>query len=109
MAFLIAAYACIIVTLYLDLGQIRKMRKRYAAQMSAAQTKESRAEQKKRKAAQRKAAKEAEEKRKEEEERKANENDNPQCGEIDGRYMSMNYLVVVALLRCKRWRLQCKQ
>lgn len=69
MAFLIAAYACIIITLYLDLGQIRKMRKRYAAQMTAAQTKESRAEQKKRKAEARLAAKE-EEKRREEEEKK---------------------------------------
>lgn len=73
LGFLIAAYACIIITLYLDLGQIRRMRKKYVAQMAAMQTKESRAEQKRRKAAQRKAAKEAEEKRKEEEERKANE------------------------------------
>ncbi len=54
MFFLIAAYACIIITLYLDLSKIRKLRKQYAAQMAAAQTKESRAEQKKRKAAQKK-------------------------------------------------------
>lgn len=67
MAFLIAAYVCIIVTLYLDLGKIRRMRKTYAAQMSAAQTKESRAEQKKQKAAARAAAKEEEKKRAEEE------------------------------------------
>lgn len=66
-AFLIAAYVCIIITLYLDLGKIRRMRKAYAAQMAAAQTKESRAEQKKQKAAARAAAKEEEKKRAEEE------------------------------------------
>lgn len=58
--FLIAAYACIIVTLYLDLGQIRKMRKQYVAQMMASQTKESRAEQKRERRAQREAEKQAE-------------------------------------------------
>lgn len=71
LAFLIAAYACIIITLYLDLGQIRRMRKKYVAQMAAMQTKESRAAQKKKKAMQRQAAKEAEQKRIEEEEKKA--------------------------------------
>lgn len=70
MAFLIAAYACIIVTLYLDLGQIRKMRKQYAARMLASQTKESRAEQKRQKAAQRQAAKEEALRREEEEKRR---------------------------------------
>lgn len=70
-AFLIAAYACIIVTLYLDLGQIRKLRKQYVAQMTASQSKESRAEQKRQKAAERKAAKEAEAKRLEEEKLRA--------------------------------------
>ena len=73
MAFLIAAYACIIVTLYLDLGKIRRMRKEYVAKMTASQTKESRAEQKKRKAAERQAAKEAEAKRAEEEKKRAEE------------------------------------
>lgn len=73
MAFLIAAYVCIIATLYLDLGKIRRMRKEYAAKMAAAQTKESRAEQKRRKAAQRKAEKEAEEKRIEDEKKRAQE------------------------------------
>lgn len=66
-AFLIAAYACIIVTLYLDLGQIRKMRKQYVSQMMASQTKESRAEQKRERRAQREAEKEAERKRLEDE------------------------------------------
>lgn len=69
--FLIAAYACIIITLYLDLGQIRKLRKQYVAQMTASQSKESRAEQKRQKAAERQAAKEAEAKRLEEEKLRA--------------------------------------
>lgn len=73
MAFLIAAYISIIVTLYLDLGKIRRMRKEYVAKMMASQSKESRAEQKKRKAAERQAAKEAEAKRAEEEKKRAEE------------------------------------
>ncbi len=68
--FLIAAYACIIVTLYLDLGQIRKMRKQYVAQMMASQTKESRAEQKRERRAQREAEKQAELKRIEDEKKR---------------------------------------
>lgn len=83
MAFLIAAYVCIIVTLYLDLGKIRKMRKQYVAQMSSMQTKESRAEQKKRKAAQRQAAKEAEAKRAEEEKKKAEARANSKAARAD--------------------------
>ena len=67
MFFLVAAYVFIIATLYIDLGQIRRMRKKYVAQMSSLQTKESRAMQKKKRAAQRKAEKEAEEKRIEDE------------------------------------------
>lgn len=72
MACLIAAYVFIIVTLYLDLGVIRKQRKQYAAHMAAIQTKENRAEEKKRKREARLAAKE-EEKRREEEEIKRKE------------------------------------
>lgn len=52
--FLIAAYACIIITLYLDLGKIRRLRREYIAQMMSNQTKEGRAAEKKRKAEQRK-------------------------------------------------------
>lgn len=55
--FLGLAYACIIVTLYLDLGKIRKERKAYAARMAASQAKEVRAAEKKRKAALREQAK----------------------------------------------------
>lgn len=61
MVFLGGAYLCIIITLYLDLGKIRKERKAYAAKMAAAHTKESRAQEKKRKAAQREKQKKAEE------------------------------------------------
>ncbi|MDO5329695.1 MAG: hypothetical protein Q4E88_06365 [Coriobacteriia bacterium] len=71
MVFLIGAYACIIITLYLDFGKIRKMRREYAQRMDASQSKESRAEEKKRKAAARAARKEEEAKREAEEKEKA--------------------------------------
>lgn len=63
MLFLGLAYVCIIITLYIDLGKIRKERKAYAAKMAAMQTKESRAAEKKRKAQEREAKKKAEEER----------------------------------------------
>lgn len=63
---LIMAYVFIVITLYLDLGQIRKMKKRWIELMSSSQTKEGRAEQKRIKAQERQAAKEAAQKKAEE-------------------------------------------
>lgn len=71
MVFLVGAYACIIITLYLDFSKIRKARREYAAKMESMQSKESRAAQKKQKAAERKAKKEEEAKRLEEEKKRA--------------------------------------
>lgn len=68
--FIIAAYISIILTLYIDLGQIRRMRKKWVSIMSSTQTKEARAEQKRLKAEARAAAKEAEQKAKEDAENK---------------------------------------
>lgn len=64
MFFLGAAYFSIIVTLYIDLGKIRRARREYAAKMMAAQGKEVRAQQKKLKAELRKKEKEELEKQK---------------------------------------------
>lgn len=64
MWFLGAAYVFIIATLYIDLGQIRKERKRYAAAMASVRTKENRAQQKAEARALRDAKKKAEEERK---------------------------------------------
>lgn len=58
-ACLISAYVFIAATLYIDLGQIRRMRKKWVAYMSSTQTKEGRAEQKRLKAEQREAEKKA--------------------------------------------------
>lgn len=68
---IIMAYVFIVLTLYLDLGQIRKMRKKWVAMMSSSQTKEGRAEQKRIKAEARAAAKEAEMKKAQEEQESA--------------------------------------
>lgn len=79
-ACLISAYVFIAITLYLDLGQIRRMKKKWVAIMSSSQTKEGRAEQKRIKAQERQAAKEA---AKKEAEAKKNAKDKPQNPVVD--------------------------
>ena len=68
---LVLAYAAIIAALYLDLGKIRKERKRIVAAREQEKTKANKAERKARKAEERAALKEAEAQIKAEEEEKA--------------------------------------
>ena len=84
--FLGGAYVCILVTLYLDLGQIRRMRREHIAQIKQLHTKESRAEQKAQAKLKREQRKQAEEQAKIREVEEPVENNKSLLGKAKGLF-----------------------